>query len=78
MKTSRPLVLAASLACAGAIAHVSVAPPVAEAGQPVQAAFRVGHGCDKSPTTALAVQVPVGFAGATPQPRAGWTAESRG
>jgi len=54
-------------------AHVVLVEPKAIAGSYYKAALRVGHGCNGSATHGLTVQVPAGFQGAKPQPKAGWT-----
>jgi hypothetical protein len=54
-------------------AHVVLDQPSAAAGSSTKAALRVSHGCEGAPTTGVAVQVPAGFQGAKPQPKAGWT-----
>lgn len=71
MKTSILALLA--FASTAALAHVSLEEPRAEAGGTYNAVFRVGHGCDGAATTAITVQVPAGFNGARPAPKAGWT-----
>ena len=38
-----------------------------------KAVFQVGHGCQGSATTGIRVQIPAGFQGAKPYPKAGWT-----
>ncbi|CAN5669451.1 YcnI family protein [soil metagenome] len=53
-------------------AHIVLDEPAALAGTSYKAAFRVGHGCDGSPTTAIKVFMPAGFSGAKPTPKAGW------
>lgn len=35
--------------------------------------FLVGHGCQGSATTGVEMQIPIGFLGAKPYPKAGWT-----
>ena len=52
--------------------HVVLNEPVALANTSYRAAFRVGHGCGGSPTTAIRVTLPAGFQGAKPMPHAGW------
>lgn len=42
------------------------------AGRSYKAVFKVGHGCGDAPTTAIRVQIPAGFTGAKPMPKAGW------
>lgn len=71
----------ASLLCAAALlasattasAHVVLEDQAALAGSSYRAAFRVSHGCDGSPTTAVRVFLPAGVRGAKPMPKAGWT-----
>lgn len=58
-------------------AHVVLAEPAALAGTSYRATFRVGHGCDGSPTTAIKVYLPTGLRGAKPMPKAGWTLSTR-
>jgi uncharacterized protein YcnI len=58
-----------------ALAHVTLAEPKAGAGSYYVGAFRVGHGCSGSPTTALRIEIPDGIASARPQPKPGWTVE---
>lgn len=64
--------LVLSLAAGGAAAHVTLEEPVATAGQPYKAVLRVGHGCEGTATHTLVVQLPPGFRGAKPMPKAGW------
>jgi uncharacterized protein YcnI len=75
MKHHLPSVLAAALMAFASIAcaHIVLEEPAALAGTSYKAAFRVGHGCDGSPTTAIKVFMPAGFSGAKPMPKAGWT-----
>lgn len=56
----------------GAFAHITLDEPAALAGRSYKATFKVGHGCEGSPTTAIRVQLPTGFMGAKPMPKAGW------
>lgn len=60
-----------------AFAHIVLTEPKAIAGSYYKATLRVGHGCNGSSTHALVVQVPAGFQGAKPQPKAGWTIATR-
>ena len=53
-------------------AHVVLQDQAALANTSYRAAFRVGHGCNGSPTTAIKVALPAGFRGAKPMPHAGW------
>jgi len=64
------LALGAPLA---ASAHVHVDPDAASAGATETLTFSFAHGCDDSPTTALAIDIPEGVANATPVVQGGWT-----
>lgn len=65
---------AALLASATTVsAHVVLEDQAALADSSYRAVFRVGHGCDGSPTTAIRVFLPVGVRGAKPSPKPGWT-----
>jgi periplasmic copper chaperone A len=57
--------------------HVSLETMKAPAGSTYKAVFQVGHGCQGSPTTGISVQIPAGFQGAKPYPKAGWALETR-
>ena len=52
--------------------HVALEDQTALAGRSYKAIFKVGHGCEGSPTTAIRVTIPAGFTGAKPMPKAGW------
>ena len=56
-----------------AFSHVALEAKSASAGSVYKAVFQVGHGCDGSATTGISVQIPAGFQGAKPYPKAGWT-----
>ena len=77
MKTVSALSLALALSalCAPALAHVNLADPKAAPGAYYVSAFRVGHGCGGSATTALRIELPEAILAARPQPKAGWTIE---
>lgn len=64
------LVLAAPLA---ASAHVGVSPEVAPAGAGTTLQFSFSHGCEDSPTTTLAVDIPDEVVTATPVVGGDWT-----
>lgn len=53
-------------------AHVTLEQQSATASTTYKAVFRVGHGCEGSPTTAVTVFLPEGFVGFKPMPKAGW------
>ena len=65
------------LAAQAGFAHVVLDAPAAPAGTSYRASFRVSHGCDGSPTTAIQVFLPAGFQGAKPMPKPGWTLSIR-
>jgi copper(I)-binding protein/uncharacterized protein YcnI len=73
MKLSQTLIAAAALASVPAFAHVVLESSSAPAGSTYKAVFQVGHGCQGSATQAITVQIPAGFQGARPFPKAGWT-----
>ena len=56
-----------------AFSHISLENAAAPAGSTYKAVFQVGHGCQGSATTGITVQIPAGFQGAKPYPKAGWT-----
>lgn len=58
-----------------AAAHVTVTPSTTEAGAYTLLTFSNGHGCDGSPTTEIAIQIPEGIYAATPTIKQGWEIE---
>jgi uncharacterized protein YcnI len=60
-----------------AFPHITLEQPQVESGAMYKATLRVGHGCEGLPTTALHVQLPVGFQGAKPMPKAGWAVQTK-
>jgi len=75
-----PKLVAACALFAGAMPafpHVVLAEPAARAGTSYRAVFRVGHGCEGSPTTGIKVFLPAGFQGAKPMPKPGWALSTR-
>lgn len=72
----RTAIFTAALLAAGAasaLAHTTLATPEARVGSGYKAVLRVPHGCEGAPTIAVKVQLPEGFIGAKPMPKAGWT-----
>ena len=70
----KTIAASALFVCAGSsFAHVVLVDKSAPAGSAYKAAFLVGHDCDGSATTGISVQIPAGFQGAKPYPKAGWT-----
>jgi hypothetical protein len=55
-----------------AFSHVYLETPTAAAGSNYKAVFVVGHGCNESPTTAIAVQIPEGFEVSRHEAKPGW------
>ena len=72
MKTLPLAALALLLSSNAVSAHVVLSEPEAAPGGYYVGAFRVGHGCAGSPTTALRVEFPVETPNAKPQPKPGW------
>ena len=60
-----------------AFSHISLENKSAAAGSSYKAVFQVGHGCSGAATTGVSVQIPAGFQGAKPTPKAGWTLSTR-
>jgi periplasmic copper chaperone A len=69
-------ICAISSAASAAFSHVTLEQSQVETGATYKATLRVGHGCEGLPTTAIRVQLPVGFQGTKPMPKAGWTVQS--
>jgi hypothetical protein len=75
---SRAALGCATLLCAlSASAHVTLEQQQIESGAMYKATLRVGHGCEGLPTTAVRVQLPAGFQGAKPMPKAGWALQTK-
>ncbi|MDB5932595.1 MAG: hypothetical protein JWR60_4302 [Polaromonas sp.] len=58
---------------ASSFSHVVLEQGSAPAGSAYKAVFQVSHGCQSAATTGISVQIPSGFQGAKPYPKAGWT-----
>lgn len=58
-------------------AHVTLEQPAAAVSSYYKAVFRIGHGCEGSPTVQLTVTLPDGVVAAKPMPKPGWTVETR-
>ena len=56
-----------------AFSHIVLETKTALAGSTYKAVFQVGHGCQGAATNGVSVQIPAGFQGAKPYPKAGWT-----
>jgi periplasmic copper chaperone A len=66
---------AVALTAAPAGAHVTVTPSTTEAGAYTVLTFSVGHGCEGSPTTKLAIQMPEQIPSVTPTVNPRWDVE---
>lgn len=64
-------------AAAPASAHVTVSPDTTAAGSYAVLTFSVGHGCEGSPTTGIAISMPEDIPQVTPTMNAGWVAEKQ-
>ena len=74
----RPAALALILSTASlpALAHATLEVQQAPVGSSYKAVLRVPHGCSGSATIRVRVQIPEGFVGVKPMPKAGWTLET--
>lgn len=64
-----------ALTAGAAGAHVTVTPNTTAAGAYAVLTFSVGHGCEGSPTTKLAIQMPESIPEVTPTINPGWNVE---
>lgn len=64
-----------ALSAGAASAHVTVTPNVTSAGSYAVLTFSVGHGCEGSPTTKLAIAMPEEIPSVTPTVNPNWTIE---
>jgi uncharacterized protein YcnI len=58
-----------------ALAHIGLEIGEAPVGSSYKAVLGVPHGCSGAATTQISVQIPEGFLGVKPMPKAGWTIE---
>ncbi len=75
MSLSRIALAVLAFSLPAAQAHVVLEYQVAPAGSSYKATFKVGHGCDRSPTRQVSVDLPVGVKNAKPMPKPGWSVE---
>jgi uncharacterized protein YcnI len=68
----KTFLITAALMASAAQAHITLEQDTARAGSYQKLTFRVGHGCDGSPTKAIAVTMPESVIGAKPMPKPGW------
>ena len=64
------------LTAASALAHATLETKQAAAKSTYKMVMRVPHGCGGSPTLKLRIQIPEGYIGVKPMPKAGWTLET--
>jgi uncharacterized protein YcnI len=64
------------LPTATAQAHATLEQPTATVGKSYKAVVRIGHGCDKAPTTRVVLTIPEGVVSVRPMPKPGWTLET--
>lgn len=81
---SRSVIVAAAMSAAAvslysfaSVAHVGLEPSQATANTTLTVAFRIGHGCAESPTTAVRISIPAGVSAVQPQPKAGWNVATK-
>jgi uncharacterized protein YcnI/copper(I)-binding protein len=74
-KIFKPLCTAAALMLAAtpAFAHVSLEKGESPRGKSYKAVLKIPHGCKGEPTHTVRVEIPEGFIGVKPMPKAGWT-----
>ena len=60
-----------------ALAHVGLERPETERGKSYKAVIKVPHGCEGSATHTVRVEIPEGFIGVKPMPKAGWTIKTQ-
>ncbi|MGH8991982.1 MAG: YcnI family protein [Acidimicrobiia bacterium] len=66
-----------ALTAAPAFAHVSTSPGEAMAGKSTYQQFKIGHGCEGSPTTKVTFFIPEGVVGVKPEVEPGWKIETK-
>ncbi len=69
--------LGLALSAAPALAHVTANPDEAPAGGYTYSQFRVGHGCEASPTTKVTIFIPDGVVSVKPEIEPGWRVETK-
>ncbi len=69
--------LGLALSAAPALAHVTANPDEAPAGGYAYSQFRVGHGCEGSPTTKVTIFIPDGVVSVKPEIEPGWKVETK-
>jgi uncharacterized protein YcnI len=69
--------LGLALSAAPALAHVTANPDEAPAGGYTYSQFRVGHGCEGSPTTKVTIFIPDGVVSVKPEIEPGWQVETK-
>lgn len=70
------IVASLALLSAPATAHVSLEKAETESGKGYKAVIKVPHGCEGQPTIEVRVEIPEGYIGVKPMPKAGWKIET--
>lgn len=76
LKSLVPAVALLALSATPAFAHITLETQQAPIGAAYKAVFRVGHGCEGSPTVKIRVQIPEGVIAVKPMPKPGWQLET--
>jgi uncharacterized protein YcnI/copper(I)-binding protein len=71
------IIASLALLATSAQAHVSLEKDEAQIGKSYKAVLKVPHGCDGEPTVAVTLDVPEGYIGVKPMPKAGWKTETK-
>ena len=59
------------------MAHIGTSPGEVAAGESSSIAFRVGHGCDDSPTVSVVMEIPAGVTSVVPKAKPGMDGRNR-
>jgi uncharacterized protein YcnI len=70
------IVASLALLAAPAAAHVSFDKDEAEIGKGYKAVLKIPHGCEGEPTISVTLDIPEGYIGVKPMPKAGWKTET--
>ena len=74
---SLTIIMATGSFSTNAQAHVSLEKDEAEIGKGYKAVLKVPHGCEGEPTISVTLDIPEGYIGVKPMPKAGWKTEAR-
>jgi len=68
--------VAALFTASPTLAHVGLEKPEAPRGKSYKAVLKIPHGCEGTATHTVTVEIPEGFIGVKPMPKAGWTVKT--